>query len=108
MSKERRRVEGELSDQQELLKKYQGQLMLVKNQQQYAAAWKEIDATRRHVKELEDAALKSMTEAESVQGQLDERRGGFDELKGRHDEAHGAWQASLGELRGEIAQLKKK
>jgi len=58
MSKERRRVDGELSDQQELLKKYQGQLMQVKNQQQYAAAWKEIDATRKHVKELEDSVLK--------------------------------------------------
>jgi len=41
-SKERRRVDGELTDQQELLKKYQGQLMQVKNQQQYAAAWKEM------------------------------------------------------------------
>ena len=32
LGKERRKVEGELSDQQELLKKYQGQLMQVKNQ----------------------------------------------------------------------------
>ena len=55
LGKERRRVEGELSDQQELLKKYQGQLMQVKNQQQYAAAWKEIDAARKHVKELEES-----------------------------------------------------
>ena len=31
MAKERRRVDGELSDQQEVLKKYQGQLMQVKN-----------------------------------------------------------------------------
>ncbi|HZF73489.1 MAG TPA: hypothetical protein VEZ51_08660, partial [Gemmatimonadaceae bacterium] len=46
MAKERRLVDGELADQQELLKKYQGTLMQVKNQQQYAAAWKEIDATR--------------------------------------------------------------
>src|SRR6187402_3611003 len=65
LSKERRRVDGELSDQQELLKKYQGQLMQVKNQQQYAAAWKEIDATRKVVKELEESVLKNMTEAEA-------------------------------------------
>ena len=51
LGRERRRVDGELADQQELLKKYQGQLMQVKNQQQYAAAWKEIDATRKQVKE---------------------------------------------------------
>src|SRR5262249_39086402 len=62
VSRERRRVEGELSDQQEILKKYQGNLMQVKNQQQYAAAWKEIDATRKQVKELEDADLKMMGE----------------------------------------------
>src|ERR1051325_3938250 len=80
LGKERRRVDGELSDEQELLKKYQWQLMQVKNQQQYAAAWKEIDATRKHVKELEDSELKAMSEVETLQKQLDERRGGSAEL----------------------------
>src|SRR5215213_4291981 len=78
LTKERRKVDGELSDQQELLKKYQGTLMQVKNQQQYAAAWKEIDATRKHVKELEESVLKNMTEADGLQSQLDERQGGHD------------------------------
>ena len=108
MTKERRRVDGELSDQQELLKKYQGQLMQVKNQQQYAAAWKEIDATRKHVKELEESVLKQMGEIDGVQKQLDERKGGHDELKGRFDDAHDAWQQSLGDLRGEVEQLRAK
>jgi predicted nucleic acid-binding Zn-ribbon protein len=108
LSKERRRVEGELGDQQELLKKYQGQLMQVKNQQQYAAAWKEIDATRKHVKELEDSALKTMTDIEALQGQLDERRGGYDALKSRYDQAHDAWQHSLGDLRSEVEQLRQR
>jgi predicted nucleic acid-binding Zn-ribbon protein len=107
-SKERRRVDGELADQQELLKKYQGQLMQVKNQQQYAAAWKEIDATRKHVKELEDSALKSMGDVEALQKQLDERRDGSTELKSRWDAAHGEWQASLGHLQEEVAQLRKR
>ena len=107
-AKERRRVEGELSDQQELLKKYQGQLMQVKNQQQYAAAWKEIDATRKHVKDLEESLLKSMGEAESVQSQLDTRNGGFDDLKRRYDAAHEDWQHSLGDLRTEAEELRKK
>ncbi|HET7436246.1 MAG TPA: C4-type zinc ribbon domain-containing protein [Thermoanaerobaculia bacterium] len=108
MGKERRRVDGELSDQQELLKKYQGQLMQVKNQQQYAAAWKEIDATRKHVKELEDSVLKSMTESEGVQKNLDERRAGFDDLQMRYDEAHEAWQHSLGDLKKEAEDLRAK
>ena len=106
LGKERRRVDGELTDQQELLKKYQGQLMQVKNQQQYAAAWKEIDATRKHVKELEDSSLKNMTDADGIQSQLDERRAGFDDLKARYDAAHEQWQHSLGDLREEAQQLR--
>ena len=106
MSKERRRVDGELADQQELLKKYQGQLMQVKNQQQYAAAWKEIDATRKHVNELEESVLKFMTDADAVQKKLDERRDGFDDLKARYDAAHDKWQSSLGDLRSAIEKLR--
>jgi predicted nucleic acid-binding Zn-ribbon protein len=108
LGKERRRVEGELSDQQELLKKYQGQLMQVKNQQQYAAAWKEIDAARKHVKELEESALKTMTEIDGIQAQLDARKSQFDDLKSRHDQAHAEWQSSLGDLRSEAGALRKK
>jgi predicted nucleic acid-binding Zn-ribbon protein len=107
-SKERRRVDGELSDQQELLKKYQGQLMQVKNQQQYAAAWKEIDATRKHVKELEDSTLKTMTDVEALQKQHDDLEAGNVDLKSRWDTEHDAWQHSLGDLRTEVEQLKAK
>jgi predicted nucleic acid-binding Zn-ribbon protein len=108
ISKERRKVEGELSDQQEILKKYQGQLMQVKNQQQYAAAWKEIDSTRKQVKELEDADLKMMGEIESLQTSLNQRREGSADLKTRWDAAHDAWQHSLGDLRDEVAKLKER
>jgi predicted nucleic acid-binding Zn-ribbon protein len=108
LTKERRKVDGELSDQQELLKKYQGTLMQVKNQQQYAAAWKEIDATRKHVKELEESVLKNMTEADGLQSQLDGRKGGHDELQGRYDAAHAEWQSSLGDLRKEAEKLRAK
>jgi uncharacterized protein len=108
LAKERRRVDGELTDQQELLKKYQGQLMQVKNQQQYAAAWKEIDATRKHVKDLEESVLKSMTEGDALQQQLDERKGGHDALQARYDEAHDEWQHSLSDLKKEADELRKR
>lgn len=108
MARERRRVDGELTDQQELLKKYQGQLMQVKNQQQYAAAWKEIDATRKHVKELEDSSLKSMDEAEGVEKQMDDRDAGHGDLQERYDKAHAEWQSSLGDLRREAEALRKR
>jgi uncharacterized protein len=99
-------VDGELSDHQEILKKYQGQLMQVKNQQQYAAAWKEIDNTRKQVKELEDASLKNMSEIETLQTDLERIRSGSADLKSRWDTAHDAWQHSLGDLRTEVEQLK--
>jgi len=105
LTKERRRVDGELSDHQEILKKYQGQLMQVKNQQQYAAAWKEIDNTRKQVKELEDASLKNMSEIETLQTDLERIRSGSADLKSRWDTAHDAWQHSLGDLRTEVEQL---
>jgi len=108
IAKERRRVDGELTDQQELLKKYQGTLMQVKNQQQYAAAWKEIDMTRKHVKELEDSVLKSMGDTDGLQKQLDDNRAGFDDLKSRHDAAYAEWQASLGDQRKRAEDLKKR
>ena len=108
LTKERRRVEGELSDQQEILKKYQGNLMQVKNQQQYAAAWKEIDSTRKQVKDLEDADLKTMGEIESLQTQLDQRRDGSTDLKSRWDAAYAEWQHSLGDLRTEVEKLKER
>jgi uncharacterized protein len=108
LGKERRRVDGELTDQQELLKKYQGQLMQVKNQQQYAAAWKEIDATRKHVKELEESVLRNMTEADALQQQLDARGEGHAELQARYDGAHADWQHSLADLRKESEDLRKK
>ena len=108
LARERRRVDGELSDQQELLKKYQGQLMQVKNQQQYAAAWKEIDAARKHVKELEESELRNMAEAEALEKQLEERRAGHTDLQARYDAAHEEWQHSLGDLRKEAEELKKK
>ena len=108
LAKERRRVDGELADQQELLRKYQGQLMQVKNQQQYAAAWKEIDATRKGVKDLEDSVLKNMTEADGLQGQLDGRQASHSELQARYDDAHAEWQASLGDLKKEAEEFRKK
>lgn len=108
LTKERRRADGELADHQELLKKYQGQLMQVKNQQQYAAAWKEIDATRKQVKELEDADLKIMGDIDGMQKDLEERRTGSVDLKVKWDAAYEAWQHSLGDLRAEADQLRKK
>jgi len=105
---ERRGIEGELQTVQEILTKYQGQLMKVKNQQQYAAAWKEIDTTRKKIKELEDEDLRILTEIEEIDGQLKELSESHADLEASWTEAHGLWQESLSGLRDEIAGLKER
>ena len=108
LSVERRAIERELSENQELLKKYQGQLMQVKNQQQYAAAWKEIDVARKIVKEREDTLLANMVEIEETQKQLEAQRAPHEEVTRQHAAAYEAWQHSLGDLREEVARLREK
>ncbi len=108
LGKERRKLDGELQMEQELLKKYQGQLMQVKNQQQYSAAWKEIDVTRKKVKEIEEADLAKMAEIDEAQKQLDallEQNAG---LEAQYKKAHADWQDSLQHVRDEIAGIRAK
>lgn len=105
---ERRAIERELQAEQDVLKKYQGQLMQVKNQVQYAAAWKEIDASRKKIKDLEDSLLRQMGESEEKQGELEKRNVSHAELKAKFDAAYQAWQGSLAELQKEIEEIRSK
>ncbi len=105
-SKERREIESELQDAQEALKKFQGQLMQVKNQIQYAAAWKEIDTARKKIKELEDNLLKLMGEIEEGEKDLGVRKEAHTELKSLYDSEYERWQGGLGNLKSEITQIR--
>lgn len=103
---ERRRIDGDLQAEQETLKKYQGQLMQVKNQQQYSAAWKEIDASRKKIKEFEDAELAKMSEIEDLQKQLDGLKEQHSGLTSEWEAAHKEWQDSLAEVRSKIGSIR--
>jgi predicted nucleic acid-binding Zn-ribbon protein len=103
---ERRKIDGDLQAEQETLKKYQGQLMQVKNQQQYSAAWKEIDASKKKIKELEDAELSKMGEIDETQAQLDALREQNGALTAEWEVAHGEWQASLSSVREQVDAIK--
>lgn len=105
---ERRKIDGDLQAEQETLKKYQGQLMQVKNQQQYSAAWKEIDASRKKIKEFEDAELAKMGEIEETQKQLDALREQSSALTDEWEAAHGEWQASLASVRDSIGSIRER
>jgi predicted nucleic acid-binding Zn-ribbon protein len=108
LGKERRKLDGELQDGQQQLKKYQSQLMQVKNQVQYSAAWKEIDTARKKVKDLEDADLKVMADIEEAENQLQALRETTAGLKSRHDQEYESWQSSLGDLRIEVEKIRQK
>ena len=105
-SRQRRKSEAELQDAQEVLKKFQGQLMQVKNQQQYSAAWKEIDVARKTVKDLEDATFGSLSEIESTEKELGEKREAHASIRERHDRAYEQWQGSLGDLKREADAIR--
>jgi len=105
---QRRKLDGDLLAEQEVLKKYQGQLMQVKNQQQYAAAWKEIDVTRKKIKDIEDELLKAMTETDEIQAKIEGQKGSYGELQDLYNVAHGEWQASLENVREEITKLRQR
>lgn len=106
LQKLRRELDRELQTEQEALARYQGQLMQVKNQQQYAAAWKEIDTARKKLKELEDAALARMQEIEEVEQGLATGRSELAPLEQEHNEAYARWQSSLGDQRTKADEVK--
>ncbi|MGH9457792.1 MAG: zinc ribbon domain-containing protein [Thermoanaerobaculia bacterium] len=108
LGKRRRQIDAELQSAQETLKKFQAALMQVKNQTQYAAAWKEIDTARRQVKELEDAELAVMTELEEIEKELAARGGREAELVEVHDREYEQWQGSLGDLRRQADETRAK
>jgi predicted nucleic acid-binding Zn-ribbon protein len=102
LGRERRKIDGDLQMEQAALQKYEGQMKMVKNQQQYSAAWKEIDVARKKKKELEDAELAKMAEIENAQSALDALTLSHSELKEEWEMAHAEWQSSLGDVRAEL------
>jgi len=108
LGRERRKIDGELQVEQEALKKYEGQMKMVKNQQQYSAAWKEIDVARKKKKELEDAELAKMGEIESAQQALDALMQSHAAVTAEWEAAHAEWQESLGEVRAELERARQR
>jgi predicted nucleic acid-binding Zn-ribbon protein len=63
----------DLATLEETKKHYQDSLMQVKNQREYAAVLKEIDAAKASIGEHEDAILASMEEVETLKADLEAR-----------------------------------
>ena len=70
---DRRTRTQELQDLEEARRKYTDQLMQVKNQREYSAVLKEIDAVKAQTADHEDAVLQDMQEIETLTGDLEAR-----------------------------------
>jgi predicted nucleic acid-binding Zn-ribbon protein len=70
---DRRERSLELGTLEETRKHYQDSLMQVKNQREYAAVLKEIDAAKASIGEHEEAILASMDEVETLKADLEAR-----------------------------------
>jgi predicted nucleic acid-binding Zn-ribbon protein len=71
IERDQRERNGELAGLEESKKKYTKDLMQVQNQREYAATLKEIDAVKARISEHEEAILKGMEEAESLQPEIE-------------------------------------
>ena len=66
----RKQLETELADTQLIHEKYKQDLMKVRNEKEYTTALREIDATKKLIGTLETEVLKSLEEAEKLEGEL--------------------------------------
>jgi len=66
----RKQIETELADTQQIHEKYKQDLMRVRNEKEYTTALREIDATKKLIGVLETEVLKSLEEAEKLEADL--------------------------------------
>lgn len=66
----RRRLEGDIKDQQQRILKFRDQLSSVKTNEQYTALQHEISFAEAAIRKLEDSELESMELSETIEGTL--------------------------------------
>jgi hypothetical protein len=102
----RRRLEGELEQEQQKHQKFKNDLMKATNEREYTTAVREIDVARKAISALETEVLKLMERAEKLEAQVAERA---PEMESRRVEIDGQlkeWGASAEESRRRLDVLK--
>src|SRR5262249_60475899 len=69
----KRRLEGELENEQQKHQKFKNDLMKATNEREYTTAVREIDVTRKAISALETEDLKLMERVEKLDAQVAER-----------------------------------
>jgi predicted nucleic acid-binding Zn-ribbon protein len=89
----------ELKDLEEAYRKFMDSLMQVKNQREYAAVLKEIDAVKAKRAEHEDAVLKDMEEIETLASDLESRASHIEVERAQVEQERAQVEAEVEEAR---------
>jgi predicted nucleic acid-binding Zn-ribbon protein len=111
INKLRRKKEGEVEQERELIKKSQEKLREVKTNKEYSAMLKEIELNKGRISALEDEILNYMVQLEEEQEKLKEKEGGFQKAQeklGKEKEKKQGQIAQLDRLLIEKAETKSK
>lgn len=103
---ERRGAESAGYDLRERLRTYQEQIGQVRNQREYGALLKEIDATKQQIRETEEAALLALERQDETRKGLEERQSSFQELDQRYSVELEKWEAEKPQVAAEVDELK--
>ena len=95
---------SELATLEETRKHYQDSLMQVKNQREYAAVLKEIDAAKASIGDHEDAILASMDEIESLKTEIEARAAHIETERGIVERERAEVEAAVAEATERIAR----
>jgi predicted nucleic acid-binding Zn-ribbon protein len=106
--KARRVSEAELSDLTEKQKKYQAQLMAVKNSREYGAMLNEIDQVKKELREVEERVFALMETLETSSRELSERQDALPRETEEHEQALSGWRETQKEIDREIAEANQR
>jgi uncharacterized protein len=101
----RRASEGRLAELTDKLKKYQVQLMAVKNSREYGAMLNEIDQVKRALREAEDEVVGYMETIESSQKELAQREAKLPEETEEHELTLSDWRETQKRIDAEIEAI---
>jgi predicted nucleic acid-binding Zn-ribbon protein len=100
----RRAGEARVSDFQEKLKKYQTQLMAVRNQREYGAALNEIDLVKKELRQAEDDVVGHLETIETSTKDLAEREERLPQDTAEHEAELSGWRESQKDIDREISE----
>lgn len=102
----RRSAEGKLAELTDRQKKYQAQLMAVKNSREYGAMLNEIDQVKRELREVEDEIVGYMETIETARADLAARQEKLPEETREHEERLSGWREAQRGIDAEIEAAK--